>query len=49
MRYCVDGWPDKDKLNVYLKPFYDRRNEISVDKGCLLWGIRVIFLKTYKV
>ena len=25
-----------------LKPFYMRRNELSVQNGCLMWGIRVI-------
>lgn len=49
MRYCVDGWPDKDKLNDDLKPFYDRKNELSMDQGCLLWGARVIIPKSLQI
>ena len=25
-----------------LKPYFNRRNEISIEQGCLLWGLRVI-------
>jgi hypothetical protein len=25
-----------------LKPFYNRKSEITLHQGCLLWGIRVI-------
>ncbi|XP_037965358.2 uncharacterized protein K02A2.6 isoform X1 [Plutella xylostella] len=42
MRYCIDGWPDKSKLSKDLKPFFDRKNELTIDQGCLLWGFRVV-------
>ncbi|PIK56483.1 hypothetical protein BSL78_06598 [Apostichopus japonicus] len=35
---CV--WPEQ--RNEALKPYYQRRNELSVEDGCLLWGNRVI-------
>lgn len=25
-----------------LKPYFDRRQELSIEQGCLMWGIRVI-------
>ncbi len=28
--------------------FADRRNELTVDEGCLLWGIRVIVPKSLR-
>ena len=41
--YVLHGWPDKisngDRL---LQQYFVRRNELSVDRDCLLWGMRVI-------
>ena len=37
----LNGWTDKPQ-DERLKPYYTRRNEISVENGCLMWGIRVI-------
>ena len=43
-----DGWPKDHKkgesndLESKLKPFRDRRNELSIDTGCIIWGSRVI-------
>ena len=39
--FTLNGWTDKPQ-DERLKPFYTRRNEISVKNGCLMWGIRVI-------
>ena len=36
-RYTQSGWPPQK-----LKPFADRRNELTVEEGCLLWGYRVL-------
>ncbi|XP_030838252.1 uncharacterized protein K02A2.6-like [Strongylocentrotus purpuratus] len=39
--HVMNGWPShcgEDKLQEY----FNRRNELSVDQGCLLWGMRVI-------
>uniref|UniRef100_A0A1A8QZH2 Gypsy retrotransposon integrase-like protein 1 n=1 Tax=Nothobranchius rachovii TaxID=451742 RepID=A0A1A8QZH2_9TELE len=35
------GWPNYIKDET-LKPYFTRRNELSVEQGCILWGIRVI-------
>lgn len=45
IRYCSDGWPKKDNITDELKPYYNRMNELSIDKGCLLWGYRVVIPK----
>ena len=34
------GWPET--VEDALKPFFHRKNELSVQQGCLLWGARVI-------
>ena len=36
----MSGWPDSVQ-DEKLKPFYNRRTELSVLDGCLLWGARV--------
>lgn len=38
--YVVNGWPEK--VPKELQPFQTRKQEISIEDGCLLWGVRVI-------
>ncbi|XP_054723042.1 uncharacterized protein K02A2.6-like [Uloborus diversus] len=38
------GWPKQNPDKVF-EPFYTRKLELSVHKGCLLWGARVIIPK----
>ena len=40
LRYTQQGWPSK--VPEYLKPHWVRRNKFTVEKGILMWGIRVI-------
>lgn len=41
IEYARVGWPDKiDELN--LKPYFNRRHELSIENDCLLYGNRVI-------
>jgi hypothetical protein len=42
IRYSYDGWPDVKLIETDLKPFFMRRNEISIDRNCLFWGHRII-------
>ena len=39
--HVTNGWKDTNTYEM-LKPFYSRRNEITLYQECLLWGIRVI-------
>ena len=35
----VKGW----SARIYGdKPYYERRNELTVQQGCILWGMRVV-------
>ena len=44
---CVNqGWPRS--VSEGMKPYFLRRNELSVQQGCLLWGIRVIVPIKYR-
>ena len=38
--FVMHGWPGKVDAN--LEPYYRRRDELSVDQNCVLWGLRVI-------
>ena len=40
----LKGW--KDTTDANLKPFQHRKNELSVQDGCILWGHRVIICTT---
>lgn len=37
----LNGWPSHVKEES-LKPFFQRKTELSVEQGCVLWGMRVI-------
>ena len=39
-KYSVNGWPSTEKVN--LEPFFNRKLELSVHQGCILWGVRVV-------
>ena len=43
IRFTLDGWPSKLlEADEELKPFFHRRNEITLEQGVLMWGVRVI-------
>ena len=43
VRYTLSGWPSTlNPSESGLKPFYNRRLELSTQDGVLLWGYRVI-------
>lgn len=36
--YITNGWPNKlPDSEAELNPFFVRRNELSVDQGCVTW------------
>ena len=39
--HVLQGWPSKPR-NDAQKPYYNRREEPSVENDCLLWGNRVV-------
>ena len=39
--HVLQGWPSKPR-NDAQKPYYNRREELSVENDCLLWGNRVV-------
>ena len=41
LQFVLQGWPSEVDEEA-LKPYFIRREELSVHAGCLLWGARVI-------
>ena len=41
-QYALGNWPNSTCPSKELQPYFNRRTEISVEDGCLLWGTRVI-------
>ena len=39
-RYTRTKWPDK--MKECLKPYWNRRNELTIEGSCVMWGIRVV-------
>ena len=42
-----DGFPQHED-NELLKPYHQRRTELSITDGCLMWGARVIIPSRYR-
>lgn len=42
------GWTGADKNDTMLKPFYMRKDELSIDNECVLWDVRVIIPTTLR-
>lgn len=39
-QYTVEGWPES--IDQEFQVFSQRRDELTVENGCLLWGLRVV-------
>ena len=46
LEFVRHGWPQPVE-DIRLKPYFNRRFELSVEQGCLLWGLRVIIPYRY--
>ena len=40
--WVQEGWPDNPELDQELAPYNQRRLELGVEGGCVLWGCRVV-------
>ena len=41
LQFVLQGWPSEVEEEA-LKPYFIRREELSVQAGCLLWEARVV-------
>lgn len=44
LQFVMTGWPDEQN-EPETTHYFSKRHEITVEDGCLLWGIRVIIPK----
>ncbi len=44
--YSRDGWPAD--VDAALKPYFNRRAEMSIDRGCLFLGSQVVVLVKFQ-
>ena len=43
VKYWVqNGWPRNHEVSTEFHPWIKRKDELTVESGCLLWGIRVV-------
>ena len=42
LEFTLSGWSEAECKNDSLRPYWFRREELSLDDGCLLWGRRVV-------
>ena len=45
--FVLNGWPEHCS-DPEMMPYYRRRSELTMDQGCILWGIRVIIPPKYR-
>ncbi|XP_046742894.1 uncharacterized protein LOC124409358 [Diprion similis] len=45
--YAREGWPNRVEDETF-KPYFVRKNEISIEKGLLLWGYRIIIPQKFR-
>ena len=46
MRYTKYGWPST--VHHQLKPYFNRKTELTIEGKCLMWGIRVVIPQKYQ-
>ena len=42
VQFLLQGWPNVLGDNAALKPFYSKKDELSLHEGCILWGATVV-------
>ena len=42
LQYVLQGWPNRLEPQSALQPYFERRTELSIFQGCLLWGSQVV-------
>ena len=48
-QYTLQGWPHSmNSLPEPIRPYYSRKDELTVEQGCVLWGIRVVIPEQFR-
>ena len=47
--FVLNGWPNSGSdMPDALKPYYQRKDQLSIEQGCLLWGTRVVIPRKFR-
>ena len=42
LKFVLEGWPSRlTKYQEDIRPYFERRTELSTEQGCVLWGSRI--------
>ncbi len=44
-KYCLERWPEKDHLDHDLEPYYQTNGELTIVRGLLMKGTRIVIPK----
>ena len=48
-QYILQRWPNSlNGLPESIRPYYNRKDELTVEQGCVLWGIRVVIPEQFR-
>ena len=48
LQYIQEGWP-RTVTDERFKPYFHRRDELSTEMNCVMWGMRVIIPEQYRL
>ena len=41
-QYCLEGWPDKHRILISIKPYWSERGEITINQRVILKSMRIL-------
>lgn len=47
--YCNEGWPDKNKRDSSVRPYWEAQGELTVGNGMLMLGNRIVIPKALQM
>lgn len=48
LQYIQEGWP-RTMTDERLKPYFHRKDELSTEMNCVMWGMRVVIPEHYRL
>ena len=42
LKFTKDGWNKTGRVDDQLRPYFNRREELSTEGNCLMWGIKAV-------
>ena len=49
LQYTSQGWPNSaTHLPESLKPYYHRKDQLTTEKGCVLWGVQAVIPEKFR-